>query len=140
MIRRKKMEVSVERREFLRRTRRSRYAVNGVRFLILILLFAIWEIAGRSGWIDPFIMSMPSRMFKTFLSLLRDGSLFRHVGISCLETIIGFTLGTLVGSAVAMLLWGRRLHRKCWNRILSYYLHCPKSHSARSLSCGRVRG
>ena len=118
MFRRGKNDLSPERRAFLRRTAREKYAVNAVRFLILFLIFALWEIAGQYGWIDPFIMSMPSRMLETFLSLLRDGSLFRHVGISCLETVIGFVLGTVVGSLIAMLLWWSKFA----SRVMEPYL------------------
>lgn len=105
MFHRKRGELSAERKQYLRKMRGEKYGINAARLLLLTALFVLWELAGRLGWIDPFIMSMPSRMWNTFLSLLRDGSLFRHVGISCLETVIGFTVGTVAGSLIAMLLW-----------------------------------
>jgi NitT/TauT family transport system permease protein len=37
--------------------------------------------------------------------------LFQHVGITCAETIIGFILGTISGTIIAILLW--------WSETLS---------------------
>lgn len=105
MFEKKEPAISMQRRAFLKATARRKRSIMAVRILIFLGFFALWELAGRMSIIDPFIMSMPSRMLKTFLSLLKDGSLFRHVGISCLETVIGFTLGTGIGALIAMLLW-----------------------------------
>lgn len=98
-------EISAERRDFLKDIARQKRSVNFVRITILFVFFGIWELSARKGWVDPFIMSMPSRVADTLLSLMRDGSLFRHIGISCLETVIGFSLGTLLGTLIAALLW-----------------------------------
>ena len=37
-----------------------------------------------------------------------------HVGVTCLETLIGFTLGTILGIAIAIVLW--------WSKFLSKVL------------------
>jgi len=46
--------------------------------------------------------------------LVVDGSLFKHIGISVFETIVGFVFGTLLGTLVAILLW--------WSDFLSKVL------------------
>ncbi len=71
----------------------------------MVAFFGFWEIAGNLGWIDPFIMSQPSRILKSLANLYANGDLLKHVGISCLETIIGFLLGTIVGTLIATALW-----------------------------------
>ena len=85
---------------------------------MLIGFFALWEIAAQQGWIDDFIMSSPSRIWKTLKNLYASGELFRHLGASCLETVIGFTLGTLAGTVIAILLWWSPM----LSRILDPYL------------------
>ena len=102
---RKTLSVSPERALYLKKTRSQRIAVYAVRVFILIALFALWEIAANAGWIDPFIMSQPSRIVETIVSLYRQGDLFLHIGVSCLETVVGFLLGTVFGTVVATLLW-----------------------------------
>ena len=46
-----------------------------------------------------------SRMAATFVSLCRGGDLWRHIGVSCGETVIGFLSGTALGTAVAICMW-----------------------------------
>ncbi len=107
-------ELSRERTLYLKKRRTYLSLVNILRVFIIIALFGLWELAGRMGWIDPFIVSMPSRIIKTTISLAGEGNLFKHIGISCLETVIGFVAGTILGSLVAMLLW--------WSKFLSKVL------------------
>lgn len=111
MFKRNKAVLSAERALYLKKRRSYITLVNVVRVLIIAALVVLWEMAGRWGFIDPFIMSMPSRIVKTVANLWREGNLFYHIGISCLETVIGFIAGTLIGSVIAMLLW--------WSKFLS---------------------
>ena len=97
--------VSKERREYLRLRRRSRCLIRGAQIILFVSFFLLWELASRRGWIDPFIMSSPTRVWGTIVSLAASGELWRHLGASCLETVAGFTLGTAVGTAAAVLLW-----------------------------------
>ena len=43
--------------------------------------------------------------------MIRDGSLFLHIGTTLRETVIGFLLGTILGTLTAVLLW--------WNHFIS---------------------
>ena len=97
--------LSAERARYLTRRRREKRAVLAAQILLLILIFVLWEIAARRKWIDPFITSSPCRIWKTFRNLYASGDLFRHLGVSCLETVAGFLLGTLTGTLIAVLLW-----------------------------------
>ena len=107
-------ELSLQRQAWLRKQQRTRTAVLLWRVGLLAALFAGWELAARAGAIDPFIVSSPSRMLDTFVSLWRSGDLFRHVGVSLMETVAGFLLGTILGTAAAIALW--------WSDFLSRVL------------------
>lgn len=96
---------SSEHEKYLKKVKRSKVKVVVCRFLILIIFIALWQIAADLKWIDPFLTSSPSRVVKSFISLYEDGSLFKHIGVTCYETILGFSLGTIIGVLVAILLW-----------------------------------
>jgi NitT/TauT family transport system permease protein len=64
----------------------------------------LWEILAITGVIDSFIMSQPSRVFRTILNL-GENNLLMHIGITCLETLAGFVLGILLGNFIAFILW-----------------------------------
>ncbi len=96
---------SNEHKEFIRKERITKNAVTISRIIILTAIFALWEIAANMKWIDPFIMSQPSRIVNTIINLSKDGSLFLHTGVTIYETIIGFVSGTVLGTLVAIVLW-----------------------------------
>ncbi|NLT58494.1 MAG: ABC transporter permease [Clostridiales bacterium] len=97
--------VSPERAAYLKRIRWERIQVKGLQGSLLIALFLLWELAARQRWIDPFIMSSPLRIAATISRMFRTGNLLYHIGITCMETVAGFLLGTVIGTAVAVLLW-----------------------------------
>lgn len=97
--------VSREHRDYLKRLKRENRSIMILRIGILIALIALYEIAAQLKWIDPFIMSSPSRIARTIASLYGSGELFLHVGVTLWETIAGFLLGTVLGIGIAIMLW-----------------------------------
>lgn len=71
---------------------------------VLIIFIAQWEITARLGLIDSFILSQPSRVWQTFLNMAQN-DLFMHVGVTVYETLVGFLLGVVFGTLLAIVLW-----------------------------------
>jgi NitT/TauT family transport system permease protein len=84
---------------------RFRRAVIFTQFAIFAAFFGLWETAGRNGWIDVLLFSYPSKIVHLLYGKWVDGSLLPHVGATVMETVVGFIFGTLIGAAVAALLW-----------------------------------
>src|SRR6185437_14568450 len=81
----------------------SARAVNRLlSFLTPVVLLAIWEGAARLGWIDIRFFSMPSAIFKEFVTMLESGELVMHTLISLERIFIGFTIGVLIGLALGL--------------------------------------
>ncbi len=91
--------------QYLKQQRRHKKIIIGMRILIFVSFFALWELAADLGWIDDFIFSSPSRILTCFLSMVSDGSLFAHLGITLLETLVSFGLVVAFTLIVAVLLW-----------------------------------
>nr|WP_206813005.1 ABC transporter permease [Paradesulfitobacterium ferrireducens] len=106
--------ISPEHQEFLRQVRLEKTRIRFTQVLILVISFGLWEIFARANIVDSFITSQPTRVLKTIFSLYEEGVLFHHIGITCLETVIGFVLGTLLGTVIAIILW--------WSEFLSKVL------------------
>ena len=107
-----------EHNKYLKNVRSRKRKIVFVRILILIVFFALWELLGDLKIIDPFLTSTPSRMVKSLVKVYNEGTLFRHIFITCYETIIGFVLGTLLGTLIAVLLWWSDF----LNKVLEPYL------------------
>ena len=97
--------VTKEHEIYLKKVKLTKRKIVIDRVLILVTFISLWQIAASLKWIDPFLTSSPSRVIKSFISLYEDGSLFKHIGITCYETILGFSLGTILGALMAIILW-----------------------------------
>jgi NitT/TauT family transport system permease protein len=90
---------------FLKKKRREKATVNLLRLALLIALLAVWEVASTLGVIDSFIFSPPSKILVTLWELIRSGEILLHAGITLGETVAGFIIATVLGTALAVLLW-----------------------------------
>lgn len=97
--------ISLYRQQYLQAVQKRERGVIICRILILILLLGFWELSTYLGWVDPFIASSPSRVAATIGRLIADRSLFVHIGVTLFETVLGFVIGTALGTIAAALLW-----------------------------------
>ena len=96
--------ISQDRKKYLRKIKVNKIKILAVQIAILSIFIALWEILANTGKIDSFITSQPSRIFKTFLDL-SSNNLLEHLRITCIETLVGFLLGTVLGALIAIILW-----------------------------------
>lgn len=99
-----KTQVSKDRKKYLRNIKIRKIEIFSTQILIIIAFIAIWEILARTGKIDSFIMSQPSRILKTFMNLTSN-NLLEHLKITIVETLLGFSLGVVLGFIIAIILW-----------------------------------
>lgn len=123
---RQRTTISKEHREFLKMVRQRKVLILAARVFILVAFFLLWELMAELKVIDAFITSQPSRVLKTLTNLYREGDLFYHTGITCFETIIGFLLGTIVGTAAAVILWWSEFLAKTLEPYLVILNSLPK--------------
>ena len=71
---------------------------------ILVAFIALWEISAQLGWIDSFILSQPSRIWQTYVNMAQT-DLFMNIGVTVYETLVGFVLGVIFGTLLAVILW-----------------------------------
>jgi len=100
-----KQGYSLEHRKYLRRIRVRQRTILVLQILLLISVFVLWEIAANRGWINQFITSKPSRAWTAAVNLFNRGELWRHLGYTIGETVLGFTVGTMAGIVIAAVLW-----------------------------------
>ena len=96
--------LSEERKKYLKKIKIRKFEILITQISIVIIFIALWEILANTGKIDSFITSQPSRILKTFLNL-SSNDLLEHLKITCIETLVGFLLGTGLGFIIAIILW-----------------------------------
>ncbi|SDK08952.1 ABC transporter permease [Sediminibacillus albus] len=91
--------------QYKKQRKAYRKSITFWQLVIFAAFFISWEFASRMEWIDPLIFSSPSKVGHLFAEKLIDGSLWFHLQVTLLETIIGFVAGTLLGIILAAILW-----------------------------------
>lgn len=77
-----------------------------VRQLALVAaILAIWELAVRWGFAKVYVYGQPSGIFSKAIGMIQSGELAWHTWITAQEAIIGFLLGSGLGSLAGLSLW-----------------------------------
>jgi NitT/TauT family transport system permease protein len=97
--------VSDRHAQYLRALRLRRIRVLLVQLAVLAAFLGLWQLAAQWRIVDPFITSQPTAVVQKLLELTNDGSLGYHITITVVETLIGFGVGTVMGIAIAGMLW-----------------------------------
>jgi len=119
-------KMSKEHEIYLNKVKRTKRKIVITRILILVIFIALWQIAANLKWIDPFLTSSPVRVIESLVSLYESGGLIKHIAVTCYETILGFSLGTIMGSLIAVILWWSPLVSKILDPYLVVLNALPK--------------
>lgn len=117
--------MSDERKKYLKQIRTEKILVLGSQILVLILFLGLWEYGANKGLIDSFITSSPSRIVKTFANF-SSNNLLEHIKVTIYETLIGFSLGTVMGCIIAIILWWSKFIAKVSEPYLVILNSLPK--------------
>ena len=109
---------SKEHELYLKKVKREKWKIALLRISILVIFIGVWEVAAHMKWIDPFLTSSPSRIVNSIVDFVKGGTLMTHVWVTCYETILGFTLGTILGVLISVMLWSS----KTISKVLDPYL------------------
>jgi NitT/TauT family transport system permease protein len=86
--------------------------------LALLLFLGMWSLIVRLGDYPPFILPSPLRVYGKFLTVVGDGTLWRHIRITLVEIFWGLALGLSLAISLGYLLAKSRL----LERLLSPYI------------------
>lgn len=116
---------SKDRKEYLKNKKRRKVIILFTQIFVLIAFLGIWEILANKGIIDSFMMSQPSRIWNTLINLGSE-DLMRHIGVTVYETIVGFSIGTILGIIIAIILWWSDFLSKVFEPYLVVLNSLPK--------------
>lgn len=120
-------EMSIGQKNYLKSLVIHRWIVRISRIAILLLFLVLWEAAADYGLIDSFIFSSPSKVALCFFSMVKDHTIFRHIGITLYETITSFFLTILISILIAVLLWFSKKLSEIMEPYLVVLNSLPKS-------------
>ena len=117
---------SEEHLRYLKKQKREKRLVCFFRFLIIVLFLLIWELLSKLELINTFLSSSPTEVIKTILQLLKNNSLFTHIGVTLYEVTISFVVATIIGFVIATILWNNKILAKIIDPYLTILNSLPK--------------
>ena len=117
---------SREHKLYLRKKKIRKILVIFTQILLAVLLISIWELLATYKVINTFITSSPSRVLSTIISLYNDNNLFNNIWTTIYETLISFSLGTIIGIITATILWYFNFIYKVLDPYLTILNSLPK--------------
>jgi NitT/TauT family transport system permease protein len=97
-------------------------------YLYLLPMLAgllVWQAYTAGQPNHQFIFASPEQVVLSLTRLSSSGELFRHAGITLLEAIVGFILGTTCGAALGLSLWYSRIAAKVAQPYLTALASVP---------------
>jgi len=74
-----------------------RAKVAASRFGLAAVLLIGWEAGARAGLIDPFFFSRPALIAARLAEWFSTAQIWRHVGLTLLEALLAFVIGSAAG-------------------------------------------
>jgi len=71
---------------------------------IFVLMIGLWEGLTAMGWVDPFFFSRPSLIVVRFCKWFTSGTIYLHIYMTTIETLLAFIAGSLFGVVSGLLL------------------------------------
>ena len=84
---------------WLRPSARTLFAYQ---ILVLLGLFALWHVLTATDLLPPFFFGRPLMVLQRVWEWFVSGKIYRHLGITLLETVLAFSAGTLLGLIIGL--------------------------------------
>lgn len=111
---------------YLSKLKKDKIIVIILRILILFIFLLLWEIFARNNIINSFLSSSPILIVKTVISLIKQNDLIIHIWYTFYETIISFSIASLLGLLIATLFWVNRKIAMIFDPYLTVLNSLPK--------------
>ena len=81
----------------------GKLALHARRTAALVAALALWELAGRVGWLNPFYAPAPSVIGATVVELFTEGDIYQHLEATFGAALAGLVLGLLAGAVLGFI-------------------------------------
>lgn len=111
---------------YLKKKKKEKYLVLFFKLFIIISFLVVWEVCAKTGVLNPFLTSCPSMIISTMMDLIKQNNLFSHIWVTFYETIISFSLASLIGLIISSILWSSKTISKILDPYLTVLNSLPK--------------
>ena len=118
--------MSNEHKLYLKKLKKQKHVVLFFKIFIIFLFLGLWEVCARVGILNSFLTSYPSKIFITISDLFKENNLLSHIWVTLYETVISFSLASIIGIAISSILWSSKTIAKILDPYLTVLNSLPK--------------
>jgi NitT/TauT family transport system permease protein len=104
---------------------RERWEKTGYFLASFAIVIAIWELSRAVHLIDPKLFPSVGAVLKSFVVLLKNGSLQKHMSASFLRVLLGFTLGIVMAVVLGFLIGWFKTVRLLIDPVINFFRALP---------------
>lgn len=117
---------SKEHQTYLKKRKKEKTIIFLFQIIIIISFIITWELLSKYNIINSFLFSSPSKIIKTIIKLYNEKNLFNHIFITTYETLIGFSISSILGILIASIFWWNNKIEKIFDPFLTILNSLPK--------------
>lgn len=117
---------SKEHLNYLKNIKKNKIIITISRLLIIVIFLIIWQLLADLKIINTFIFSSPKKVVETIISLYNNKNLFSHIWVTIYETVLSFSIATILGTIMAAILWWFKNVQKVIEPYLTILNSLPK--------------
>lgn len=117
---------SLEHKIYLKKIRKNKFLVKFFQIFLLVFIILFWQFLADKEIINTFITSSPKEIIETLINLHNTKNLYQHIWTTIYETLISFSLGTILGCVIASMLWWNKFIAKIVDPFLTVLNSLPK--------------
>ncbi|MHC8285725.1 ABC transporter permease [Pseudomonas sp. XS1P51] len=76
-----------------------------IQLIAVLVFFSVWQLGVSLGWISAFMVGSPVDIAHVMAKGVMSGDLLTDTGYTLIEAMLGFVIGTVMGSAIGLGLW-----------------------------------
>jgi NitT/TauT family transport system permease protein len=103
------------------------WTVRAGRLLTIVVVALVWEVAGRSRWVDPDLLPPLSKVLSVLWQLLHDPDFLIDIRVTLLECIVAFVVVTPLALGFGFLVGESQRLERTLGAPLQMLLTVPKS-------------
>ncbi|MDF3133552.1 ABC transporter permease [Pseudomonas extremaustralis] len=78
---------------------------SSIQLIAVLVFFGVWQLGVSLGWISAFMVGSPVDIAHVMVKGVISGDLLTDTGYTLIEAMLGFVIGTVMGSAIGLGLW-----------------------------------
>lgn len=117
---------SSEHIKYIKQLKYRKFIIRFIQLFIVIFLIFLWQFLADNEIINTFISSSPKKVIDTIVNLHKSNNLYPHILTTLYETLISFSLGSLIGFIIAIFIWWFDFFDKIIDPFLTVINSLPK--------------